>query len=117
MSNDFSQDTPVKWTGQDKCGTLPGVREKHGGLRDGPQPSDWIWGPKAPATRETVAALEACVAEFKSIAVTDDARLSGACAHAIAELVLAFGRVSGAASTERPAASARELPVLAEAAR
>jgi hypothetical protein len=144
MSNDTAPHTPFPWTRHDDGGTLPGVYVKRGGFRYGPQASDWIWGPKgpgygvvadcsphAPATEESVAnakiivavpdliaALEACVAEFRFIAATyGEARLPGACAQAIAALDLAFGRSSGQTGAEDSAARAREWPAPAEAAR
>lgn len=143
MPNDTALHTPFPWTRHDDGGTLPGVYVKRGGFRYGTEASDWIWGPKGPgygvvadcsphgpATEETVAnariiaavpdliaALEACVGEFRSIAATNGkAHVPEACAQAIAALDLAFRRASGPASAEDPAAHARELPVLAEAA-
>lgn len=143
MSNDTAPHTPFPWTRHDDGGTLPGVYVKRGGFRYGPQASDWIWGPKGPgygvvadcsphvpATEETVAnariiaavpdliaALEACVAEFRTISASNGkAHIPGACEQAIAALNLAFGRASGPASAEDLAAHAPELPVLAEAA-
>jgi hypothetical protein len=144
MSNDAVLHTPFPWTRHDDGGTLPGVYVKRGGFRYGPQASDWIWGPRgpgygvvadcsphAPATQETVAnagiiaavpdliaALEACVAEFRSLAATNGkAGIPEVCAEAIAALDLAFGRASGPASAEDRAVHAREWPVFAEAAR
>ena len=143
MSNDTAPHTPFPWTRHDDGGTLPGVYVKRGGFRYGTEASDWIWGPKGPgygvvadcsphgpATEETVAnariiaaipgmiaALEACVAEFRSIAATcREARLPEACAQAITALDLAFGRASGAATSESPAPSAREWSGFVEAA-
>lgn len=144
MSNDTAPHTPFPWTRHDDGGTLPGVYVKRGGFRYGTEASDWIWGPKGPgygvvadcsphgpATEETIAnariiaaipdmiaALEACVAEFRSIAATNGKALfPEVCAQAIAALDLAFGRASGPASAEDPTARAREWPIFAEAAR
>ena len=70
------------------------------------------------AVPDLIAALEACVAEFRSIAATNGkAHTPEACSQAIAALDLAFGRASGPASADDPAARGRELSALVEAAR
>ena len=135
MSNDTALHTPFPWTRHDDGGTLPGVYVKRGGFRYGREASDWIWGPKGPgygvvadcsphdpATEETIAnarviaavpdliaALEACVAEFRSRPQRDgEASLPGACGQAIAALDFAFGRDSGSANAGSPAPPAHE---------
>ena len=142
MPSDTAQHTPFPWTRHDDGGTLPGVYVKRGGFRYGPEASDWIWGPRGPgygvvadcsphgpATEETVAnariiaavpdmiaALEACVAEFRSIAATNG-RLPGACTQAIAALDAAFGRSSGSTQAGGRIGTEQHHPFLAEAAR
>lgn len=40
--------TPFPWAQHDDGGRLPGVYERSGGWKYGPQSSDWVWGPKGP---------------------------------------------------------------------
>ena len=144
MSNSKPRHTPFPWVRHDDGGTLPGVYVKRGGFRYGREAADWVWGPKGPgygvvadcsphdptteesianariiaAVPDLIAALEACVAEFRSIAATNGkAGIPEACAQAIAALDLAFGRASGPAGAEDRSVQTREWPVFAEAAR
>ncbi len=142
MPNDTARHTPFPWTRHDDGGTLPGVYVKRGGFRYGREASDWIWGPRGPgygvvadcsphgpATEETVAnariiaavpemivALEACVAEFRSIAATNG-RLSVACTQATAALDAAFGRSPGSSRSGGRIGAEQHYPFVAEAAR
>lgn len=40
--------TPFPWSRTDDGGQLPGVYERSGGFRYGPEASDWVWGSKGP---------------------------------------------------------------------
>ena len=144
MANATPRHTPFPWTRHDDGGTLPGVYVKRGGYRYGPEAADWIWGPRGPGygvvadcsphdptTEETVAnariiaavpdliaALEACVAEFRSVVTTDGrAHPPAACAQAIAALEFAFGHASASAHVEGQAGTERRRPSLVEAVR
>jgi hypothetical protein len=144
MTNATPRHTPFPWTRHDDGGTLPGVYVKLGGYRYGSEAADWIWGPRGPgygvvadcsphdpATEETVAnariiaavpdmiaALEACVAEFRSIATkVGDTLPPEACAKAIAALNSAFGHASASAQVEDQAGIEWRSPVLVKASR
>ena len=144
MSNDTARHTPFPWTRHDDGGTLPGVYVKRGGFRYGAEASDWIWGPRGPgygvvadcsphgpATEETVAnariiaavpdmiaALEACVTEFRSIAATNgEGPIPEACTHAMAALDAAFGRASCSTRVDGWVRPAQDFPFLEEAVR
>lgn len=40
--------TPFPWLRFDDGGALPGVRERSGGWKYGPEAADWVWGPRGP---------------------------------------------------------------------
>lgn len=40
--------TPFPWHRHNDGGKLPGVYEKTGGWKYGPEAADWVWGPKGP---------------------------------------------------------------------
>jgi hypothetical protein len=144
MSNAIPRHTPFPWARHDDGGMLPGVYVKRGGFRYGPEAADWIWGPKGPgygvvadcsphgpateesianarlisALPELIAALEACIAEFRFGARADGkGQAPLACDQAIAALDLAFGRPPGSVNPEGLAGIAQECRHSRESAR
>ena len=49
MTTEFEpKHTPFPWARHDDGGRLPGVYERSGGFRYGPEANDWVWGAKGP---------------------------------------------------------------------